>query len=61
MTFTVAVEHEVIGDDPTYEEFEGVEAFDDPPMTDVAYLRFADEDRDDERLAGGNIVSAKSE
>lgn len=61
MTFTVAVEHQVIGDDPVYEEFEGVEAFDDPPMTEAAHLRFADEDRDDKRLKGGNIVSANSD
>lgn len=60
MTMTVHVEHEVIGGETVLEKFEGVEAFNDPPMTERLHLTFAD-DRDDEQLGYGHVVRATNE
>lgn len=60
MSFTVHVEHEIVGGKTVVEQFEGVETFNDPPMTSTLHLRFADENRDDERLDYGNVVKATS-
>jgi hypothetical protein len=57
MTFTLHVEHEVLGGKTVLEEFEGVEQFNDPPMTSKLHLKFAD-DRDDKKLSYGNVVRA---
>lgn len=58
MTFTVHVEHEIIGGETVLEKFEGVESFNDPPMTTNLHLKFAD-DRDDKQLDYGNVVRAQ--
>jgi len=60
MTFTLYVEHQVIGGEKVVEDFEGVESFNDPPMTNSLHLTFAD-DRDTEKLSYGNIVRGKEE
>lgn len=60
MSFKLHVEHDLIGGEAVLEEFEGVESFNNPPMTSTLRLTFAD-DRDDKRLDYGNIVKAKSE
>jgi len=60
MTFTLHVEHEVIGGETVLEKFEGVEQFNDPPMTNKLHLKFAD-DRDDKRLGYGHVVRAEDE
>jgi hypothetical protein len=61
MTFTLHVEHEVIGGETVLETFEGVVSFNDPPMTSSLHLTFADENRDDEQLDYGNVVRAEDE
>lgn len=58
MSFTVHVEHQIVGGKTVLEKFEGVETFDDPPMTSTLHLKFADEDRDEKRLDYGNVVKA---
>jgi hypothetical protein len=60
MTLTLHVEHEVIGGEPVLEEFEGVEKFNNPPMTDTLHIAFAD-DREDAKLSYGYVVRAESE
>lgn len=60
MTFTLHVEHEVVGGATVLEEFEGVSAFNDPPMTNTLHLSFAD-DRDDKKLSYGNVVRATND
>lgn len=57
MTFTLHVEHEIVGGKVEMETFEGVESFDDPPMTSDLHISFAD-DRDDLQLTYGNVVRA---
>jgi len=60
MTFTLHVEHEVIGGETVLEKFEGVESFNNPPMTTTLHLKFAD-DRDDKKLGYGYVVRATSD
>lgn len=60
MTFTLHVEDEVISGDAVLEKFEGVESFNDPPMTNKLHLKFSD-DRDDIQLGYGYVVRAKDE
>jgi len=60
MTFTLHVEHEVIGGKVVLETFEGVESFNNPPMTSSLHLKFAD-DRDNEQLDYGHVVRAEDE
>lgn len=60
MTFTVYVEHEIIGGETVLEEFEGVESFNNPPMTNNLHLSYAD-DRDDDQLGYGHVVRATSD
>lgn len=61
MSFTVHVEHEIVGGKAVVEKFEGVETFNDPPMTSTLHLRFADENRDNEQLDYGKVVKATSD
>jgi hypothetical protein len=61
MTFTLHVEHEVIGGETVLEKFEGVESFNDPPMTTKLHLKFADEEQDDKKLGYGHVVRATSD
>ena len=60
MTFSVHVEHEIVGGKTVLEEFEAVESFNDPPMTNKIHLRFGD-NRDDKQLNYGSVVRAKTE
>jgi hypothetical protein len=57
MTFTLHVEHQVVGGKTVLEQFEGVESFNDPPMTNKLHLEFED-DRDGKKLGYGNVVRA---
>jgi hypothetical protein len=60
MSFTVHVEHQLVGGEVIVEEFEGVQSFNNPPMTSTLRLTFAD-GREPETLDYGNIVKAESE
>jgi len=58
MSFSVYVQHEIIGGKVVLESFEGVESFDNPPMTESLHLKFND-DRDDKQLRYGRVVKAE--
>jgi hypothetical protein len=58
MPFSLHVEHEVIDGETVLEKFDGIESFNDPPMTNSLHLKFADENRDEETLKYGNVVRA---
>lgn len=60
MTFTLHVEHEIIGGETVLETFEDVESFNNPPMTSKLHVSFAD-DRDDKQLGYGHVVRATSD
>jgi len=60
MTFTVHVEHEIIGGKTELEKFENVLAYNNPPMVDTIQLQFAGE-RDDKKLNYGEVVRAVDE
>jgi hypothetical protein len=60
MTFTLHVEHEVIGGQAVLETFEGVETFNSPPMTNTFHLSFAD-DRPDKKLKYGQLVRGEAD
>lgn len=60
MTFTLHVEHEIVGGKTVLEKFEGVETFNDPPMTDILHLGYPG-DTGEERLNYGNVVKAVNE
>jgi len=47
----------VVGKKTVLETFEGVESFNNPPMTNCLHLNFAD-DRDDKQLGYGRVVRA---
>ena len=57
MPFTVYVEHEIVGGKTVLEEFDGVESFNNPPMTNHLHLEFAG-DREEEKLSYGTVVRA---
>lgn len=57
MTFTVHIEHELVDGKVVLEEFEGVEQFNDPPMTNSTHLSFKDE-QSDKSLDYGRVVRA---
>lgn len=59
MSFTLRVEHEVVGGEDVLETFEGVESFDDPPMTNQIHLSF--DDKENEKLSYGNVVRAEAQ
>lgn len=59
MTLKLHVEHEVVGGEDVLETFEGVESFDDPPMTDQIHLSF--DDKENEKLSYGNVVRAEAQ
>jgi hypothetical protein len=60
MTFTVHVEHEIVSGKTVLEEFEGVESVMNPIMNSNILLKYAD-DRDDEKLGYGNVVTVDDE
>lgn len=60
MTFTLHVEHEIVGGNSVLETFEGVESFNNPPMVDTLHLSFAD-DREMKKLNYGTVVRATDE
>lgn len=51
------IEHEIVGGKTVLETFEGVESFNDPPMTNSLHIKY-DDDRDDDSLEYGNVVRA---
>lgn len=55
MTFTVHVEHQIVGGKTVHEEFEGVEQAADPPVSKNIHLEFAGE-KDSVKLNHGNVV-----
>lgn len=58
MTFSLHVEHEVIGGEMVLETFDGIESFNDPPMTNTLHLKFSESNKDDKKLKHGSVVRA---
>lgn len=56
MTFTLHVEHEIIDGTTVLETFEGVESFQNPPMTSNIHIQFAD--GNGKKLSYGHVAQA---
>ena len=54
--FKLFVEHELVDGKVVVEEFEGVESFNNPPMSNKLQLSFSDDDRDEKILDYGTVV-----
>lgn len=55
------IEHELATGKTVLETFEGVDSFNNPPMTSSLHLSYIDEDRDDDTLKYGTLVRAETE